>query len=319
MSDYQRFISYIYAYDGEIRVKNVGFAKMEARNGRCRIGINLKGAYVSSDKEEVYAVRRTERGLEKFRLGSISIRKGNGEFSYMSEDGKVGGGPYHLSDFSGLFIGGEDNSRFYFTGWDDAPVSARELLGWERLPQEEAQETENAEEKNAEIQTEEEVSAAEFPYRPVLSGAPAMEAAEELTPEAGEGQVKAEELVRPEKQEQELWPLLCKVYPKMLAAPGQEAWNMLEIQLQDIGRLPRRNWIYGNNSFLVQGFYRYGHLLLARREKDGEEIFWLGVPGTRDETEAVLARMFGFREYLPGNRRRKQNFGYWCTEVSLKD
>ena len=37
MSNYRRLISYIYAYEGGIKGKNVGFAKLEVRNGQCKI------------------------------------------------------------------------------------------------------------------------------------------------------------------------------------------------------------------------------------------------------------------------------------------
>ena len=33
MADYKRLVSYIYAYPGGVRDKNVGFAKAEVRNG----------------------------------------------------------------------------------------------------------------------------------------------------------------------------------------------------------------------------------------------------------------------------------------------
>ena len=33
MADYRRLISYIYEYEGKQKGKNVGFAKLEARNG----------------------------------------------------------------------------------------------------------------------------------------------------------------------------------------------------------------------------------------------------------------------------------------------
>ena len=34
MADYKRLVSYIYAYPGGVRDKNVGFAKAEVRNGQ---------------------------------------------------------------------------------------------------------------------------------------------------------------------------------------------------------------------------------------------------------------------------------------------
>lgn len=42
MADYRRLISYIYEYEGKQKGKNVGFAKLEARNGQCRINVNVK-------------------------------------------------------------------------------------------------------------------------------------------------------------------------------------------------------------------------------------------------------------------------------------
>ena len=42
MTDYRRLISYIYEYEGKKKGKNVGFAKLEARNGQCRINVNVK-------------------------------------------------------------------------------------------------------------------------------------------------------------------------------------------------------------------------------------------------------------------------------------
>ena len=35
MTGYRRLISYIYAYEGEEKGKNIGFVKLESRNGQC--------------------------------------------------------------------------------------------------------------------------------------------------------------------------------------------------------------------------------------------------------------------------------------------
>lgn len=313
---------------------------MEVRNDRCRIGINLKGAYGSSGKEGVYAVRRKEDGLEKLRLGEMVLRMGNGEFSYTSEEGRIGGSACRLGDLCGLYIGGSTRERFYFTGWDDRPVNLEELIAAEaeaeaavglepeivqvsseNAAQSEAEEKEIAEEETGEAvipevdsQTASEKSVGE------TEGVRVAECPPKRCPFFAKKQHLAEDPAEPlaGDAEQTAWELLCRVYPKMLSAPGQEAWELLEIHLQDIGRLPRKNWIYGNNSFLIQGYYRYGHLMLARRESGGKTGYWLGVPGSRDDTERLLASMFGFREYVPGNRRRSENFGYWCTEIPLE-
>lgn len=349
MSEYQRFISYIYAYDGEIKVKNVGFAKMEVRNGHCRIGVNLKGAYGSSGREGVYAVRRTGDGVEKLRLGEILLNRGNGEFSYVSEEDQVGGTDCRLGDLCGLYMGNAADERFYYTGWDDRSVDMAMLTRPEGEAGAEAAAALESEGTAEESETVEESgspeSAAKAAEEEKAAGsAREQEVEEQAVPEKSEGETEAVRVTEyppkrcpfyakrqhsagrgPESASdsevpgQETWELLRRVYPKMLSAPGQEAWELLEIHLQDIGRLPRKNWIYGNNSFLIQGYYRYGHLMLAKRESGGKTAYWLGVPGSRDDTEQLLAAMFGFREYLPGNRRRSENFGYWCAEIPLEE
>ena len=42
MANYRRLISYIYAYEGETKGRNIGFVKLESRNGQCRLSISVK-------------------------------------------------------------------------------------------------------------------------------------------------------------------------------------------------------------------------------------------------------------------------------------
>jgi len=45
MSNYRRLISYIYAYEGGIKGRNIGYAKIEVRSGQCRIYVSVKKKY----------------------------------------------------------------------------------------------------------------------------------------------------------------------------------------------------------------------------------------------------------------------------------
>lgn len=42
MGEYKRLISYIYSYERGIKSKNAGFAKIESRNGVCKVNISLR-------------------------------------------------------------------------------------------------------------------------------------------------------------------------------------------------------------------------------------------------------------------------------------
>lgn len=109
-----------------------------------------------------------------------------------------------------------------------------------------------------------------------------------------------------------LWEKLASFYPKLILNGMGSDWEILKIMPRDIGRLPRENWVYGNNSFLLHGYYRHHHLILACYKGTTPCQYYLGVPGACSERERVMASMFGFTNYLPGGKR-----GYWYTPVNL--
>lgn len=76
MSDYRRLISYIYAYEGGVKGKNIGFAKIEVRGEQCRIYVSVKKIYVGSNDIGVYLLAPSDEIL----LGRIFVRGGTGEF-----------------------------------------------------------------------------------------------------------------------------------------------------------------------------------------------------------------------------------------------
>ena len=50
-----------------------------------------------------------------------------------------------------------------------------------------------------------------------------------------------------------VWEGLSCQYPKMVLTGMGNDWEILKIKPRDIGRLPRENWVYGNNSFRLHG------------------------------------------------------------------
>ena len=94
-----------------------------------------------------------------------------------------------------------------------------------------------------------------------------------------------------------------------------------KIQRNDLARLPRCEWKWANNSFLLHGYYNYHHLALI---SDGEN-YRLGVPGIYHPQEAKAASTFGFTEFIPhedmtmdltdDEKSSQDQFGYWCRQV----
>ena len=131
------------------------------------------------------------------------------------------------------------------------------------------------------------------------------------------------ELERQEAEENnrsDLWERFQRKYTRILAFECDSGCEILSIKPQDIGLLPREIWVYGNNSFLLHGYYNYRHLILARLSDSGGKIrYLLGVPGHYFSNEKYMASMFGFPHFVLAKKQPDEDgrFGYWYTDIRL--
>ena len=124
MSNYRRLISYIYAYEGGIKKKNVGFAKLEVRNGQCKIQVNVRNVYIGSQDTGVYLLSEAEEIL----VGKIFIRNGAGEFRAIVSVNNVAGSCHTIDQCYGLTVHNmADSWQSYTTIWEDAVAHAAEV------------------------------------------------------------------------------------------------------------------------------------------------------------------------------------------------
>lgn len=112
------------------------------------------------------------------------------------------------------------------------------------------------------------------------------------------------------------WEQLRETYP--IIHPIREEEEYLKIDPKDFVIFAGKYQELVHNSFLLHGYYNYKHLILGKKEKDGEIVYYLGVPGTFHEREKRVAVMFGF-EAFDGKREPAENgdFGYYLKRVEL--
>lgn len=86
-----------------------------------------------------------------------------------------------------------------------------------------------------------------------------------------------------------------------------------EIDPRGISNLDMEQWYLAANSFLLQGYYNYHHLIYAF---DGQKTY-LGVPGQYHRRELYMARRFGFPKFKTRRDKSLQagDFGYWLREI----
>mgnify|MGYP000028352027 CR=1 FL=1 len=388
MSAYHRLISYIYAYEGGIKGKNTGFAKLETRGTSCRIQVSVRRVFAGGSPIGVYLLA----GQEEIRIGTLFVRGGNGEFRAVVNCENIEGSGCNMEECCGLTLHETDSAwRAYTTIWEDAVAHAAEVeladVTAEKVREQEAEKEEATRKQTERAQEAEGQNAEEVPDISETSDhqeAEIVQEAQTETPQESfqestqevqtetpqessqesfqEAQTEArrkdsqestrevrkemppdslpdhQEAFQPGSQNQKqpqpdsskefpkedpaesLWNRLRAAYPKVTAFECADGCEILVIKPQDIGLLPRENWVYGNNSFLLHGYYNYRYLILARLGKPGERgRYILGVPGHYGNNEKYMAAMFGFDRFVRSTRQppRDSRFGYWYTDLNF--
>lgn len=422
MLDYRRLISYMYEYEGKEKGKNVGFVKLEARNGQCRLNVNVKRMYVGGNAIGVYLLGKSG---EKTFLGNAFVRNGSGEFQTMVDAADVNGSGKPLDAYYGLTVHDVKSPwRNYTTMWEDAAapempecvaaevteaqisetqisetqddvaaisenttemlaevpeklvgtidvvIKARSQITGEQDVDEqhgavieisevenETETIENSEQKDiigAEIKVHADREKIGETQTDIITGPIAQDVlpgsadiapqndnvssvVKEIEEEVNgqfvqntEAQPTSPELENPEVirylQESDdaspnletLWQQMRKVYPKIQPFDYDGISEVLTIRPQDIGQLPRENWVYGNNSFLLHGYYNFRYLILIRLQNEGgQPRYLIGVPGHYYNSEKYMANMFGFPNFVLSKKQPPNDgrFGYWYTDV----
>ena len=117
-----------------------------------------------------------------------------------------------------------------------------------------------------------------------------------------------------------IWEKLKHEHTRILAFDYEDGCEILTIKPQDIGILPRETWVFGNNSFLLHGYYNYRYLILAKLfNPQGDPRYILGIPGHFYSNERYMASMFGFPNFVLSKEQPAEDgrFGFWYTDIKL--
>ncbi len=287
MGFYDKHIQYLDLWEYGEKVGNVGFAKIEAREGECRIWISVKGLYSTdvvvgqlfllADEEEILA----DQFLIHMGMGTYTAKWDTQNL------GQVG---------------------LTYEAWNGIRVKISEQRKvekcWRREPQKE-------ETKESALPKEEETE-------PKIS---AVEVRSEETNGETDGEMNGEQSQRNK------WGRLELYYKKK--KPFGDEREYLCISPEDLILLPEKYEHLYKNSFLLHGYYAYGHILLGAERNQNRTTYKLCIPGVGHDKERVVARLFGFGDFVPAMRVQEnrpsaeargmdvQQFGYYQMTVEL--
>ncbi len=350
MSEYNRFVSYMYVYENNTKVSNNGFVRVETKDHRCFIYIHMKNLFTDAGQPlKVYMVRRRNHLLEGIFLGDMNTQKQPAEFFYQTTPDNIEHSKTPLTDMAGIIVFGE-NGKQYGTCWDDdnldmnAFVPAGQMRTPVEMEKEILQETTTTKDESAaqetiiskeNSETQEMISPVEIDASQEMDVTKETGASQE-TPAASSSAVSAEEIAAapcfggvPELSDlipalSNLKNTVSKKYtlPERLERVIAQAEHMypfeddtmdtcVRLDLQDIGLLPVKFWMYAGNSFVLHQYYSYRHLLLCKTHA-GQYL--LCVPGLHREKDRYMAENFGFSNFKPIHadaQNHDNDFGYW--------
>lgn len=112
------------------------------------------------------------------------------------------------------------------------------------------------------------------------------------------------------------WLQLCAIYPHI--NPFRDQREYLSIGPEDFVLFSSESYKAAGNSFMLHGYYNYHHLILAREERRGETVYYVGVPGNYYDREKQVAIMFGFESFECAQEpAQSSDFGYYMMRVQL--
>ena len=361
MSDYRRLVAYIYLYSQGKRVKNVGFTKVESRNGECRIQIQIKGAWVAEGNAcKFYIFYRKDGKMRGILLGETAIRSGSAQMKLVTETENIMQSGLDLGQMAGLIILSEKDHLFA-TRWDDEAVSLEQLVfhetgqageaarseKTEKPVQETAGNSESSEQNrmtdktkferdvqmehhaksvrmtNADVADEpgssQYMTSSQEPHCTQPESVIQVSDSMQEVPTADLPSDPAHAATDPSRLEaqalESLWEKLRKGRERLHPFGEQDGGEYIFLEPKDLLTFQDNGKYLVNNSFLLHGFYNYGHILLGTEAGDGMLI--LGVPGEFYIQEKLMASLFGFPEFRKtvdayGN---VENMGYWLRKM----
>ena len=337
MESFFRYISYVDYYKKEERIRNVGFLRWKLHNGEHQIELQLKDVNCSQGKYEI-----KEKNTGKI-IGEIVIDKGIGNFAkkflFMSASDEM-----YIETFSGrLYLGDVEG----FSVWLNSDEYLSVPIKFEKEKHKIDDKYHNVIEQNIILKEINEKDAKAASENILIEGIeekyvePAvvkeMEHEKNQIAEVIKEIEEEQKINNKENSEQELiekeqvihkklkiiepihedkWQQLCKEFPNVHPFPNRKIF--LSIKPEDFIILQQEYQKLVHNSFLLHGFYNYGHIILGKLTEEEETPIYIGVPGVYYEQEKRAAQMFGFVGFESIEHPvQAGSYGYYMIEVEI--
>lgn len=318
MTGYWRNVTYLEKYVDHEMIEKVGFAKLECRKGNLRGNVKITDEKSRTAAWSAYIGHEADGTLFLRRLGELD-KKGSSyvltidERSDNMEDRKLvllGRNNEYCSD------GSLENYKIQVEGQEVAAAESIEKPRPERKKEvPEAKVSEPAPMRNSEPES--------------MAVPPQALVPEQAQPQQMQSAPVPETTIPPTMQapsesnagvecSDEWIDKVLKTSAGMYPFEDDDLNQCVRIEPKDFGLLPAKDWALGSNSFLLNGYYSYRHVLFGVKEDKGKRSCYLGVPGMYHRREIFMAKMFGFSMFKGVQAKKSAaigDFGYWMMQI----
>ena len=340
---FQKKIIYLDYVERENKIKNGGVIKWEARGDESRVQIHIRGLYpTDSCRGELILLSEGEG----YPADTIYLQYGTAEYAGIWHNENLAGTGIPYEGCDGIIIklsetrflrgiwrnrekhkvessepvpqnkpepamlvaaqtmGPVSAAQTVLDAYDDTVLEPQPMPGNEEMRQDEPgveglQPMPEAEEPQQAIPPAEEEAQSHEPA--AVSEAPFLRSQRKM--QAGQ--------ISPNK-----WEQLNRIYPKI--QPFGDVREYLSIAPCDFVILSEHYQEMVQNSFLLHGYYNYGHLILTKIKEGIDDNYYLGVPGVYYEREKQAALLFGFEGFEgDGDAVQDGSFGYYMKRVEI--
>lgn len=277
--NYMRKVIYLNKWENKIQISGQGFARLEKRKGYFTLHLSLQNVVLPGENP-IYIVYEKEGRFNASLLGTTGLAD---QWDFRCLPGELPDG-VQAEQICGIFIGEE---KHYLSGL------CQEYPG-------------NLLYENVTF-----VQREERPSEPEISPQPKNSAEPEVSPDSAdkEAEIQAEAAVERKSGQDSFLEGLTEMYP----FEDDEIEWCYQIRPEDFNQFPMEYWHYAKNSFLLQGFYNYRHLVYAHTKGRN----YIGVPGQFIRREQYLATRFGFQKFKQVRKKSLSmgDYGYWMREL----
>ena len=337
MSDYQRFISYIYEYKNQEKTHNCGFCKVEFRNKLCKLEIHMKsGPYPYNPEFRVYTFISRNNRLHGIELGKARYQQGstNGTFSF-SEKELINN--YSLKELGGIFIE-SDTKQIFASAWKDYEICPDLFLSPDDLlsttPTQDSLEDSSPDllDNTQDLP----IHAASVGPETLLYTKPVSPKTPELPKEVEHTEVSLPAEILDSTQDStddiqdftdtiniqppvtspnDHWEVLQQTYPHVQPFFDDEIHNLLQFSCEDMDYLSTLGIVINKNRFFQHACDNFHHFLIGFTTEENTPI--LAIPGFYSELEHYLASAFGFSQFKSARNERNfpSQFVYWIRPL----